>query len=156
MGYIVIPALILVMHAPADKTTLADFGRFTSVINREVSLVDSDGWSHEGIIRAATSSAVTMQLGSTFRTFPSKAIVRAERLRDRSIDGAIKGAIAGLLWGGLASQGADNERQGARIALFVTALCSGLGYAIDYADTNRQTFYQVQPPKPALKVSLRF
>ena len=97
-----------------------------------------------------------MQFGSTYRTFQNGVIASADRRRDRSIDGAIKGAIVGLIWGAMASQGANNESEAARIALYTTTVFTGIGYVIDASQSNRQPLYLARFPQPPLKVSLRF
>src|SRR5262245_52977740 len=116
---LIIPLLLAVIYlpVPVDKAALADFGRFSKAVGQHVALVDVDGLAHDGVVRAASSSAITVQTGKTYRTFQNGTIVSAERLRDSSVDGAIRGALFGLIYGAMASQGADTLQQGRNIAL---------------------------------------
>ena len=158
MGYLIVPTLLVILFAPApaSKPALADFGRFSKAIGQQISIVDTQGVVHEGTLRAASSAGVTMQFGPTTRMFQSGSIASAERLRDRSFDGAIRGALFGIVYGVLASQGATNDRQALQIALGMTTTCAGMGFALDYSQSHRQALYRaVNDPAP-LKVSLRF
>ena len=159
MGYFVLPLLLLIGVVPAPSpsaATLADFDRFSKAVGHRIALVDAEGIVREGVVRAVSSSDVTMQFGSTEKVFPSATIASADRLKDGRVDGAVRGALFGLVVGALASQGARDEGEATRIGLASMALYSAIGWAIDASQTHRQPLYKANLPPPAVKVSLRF
>ena len=159
MEFLTIPVLLLVIFAPvpSDKAKLADFGRFSNAIGQQISLVDDDGFVHEGVLRAASSSEVTMEFGSSTKTFKRDVIASGERKRDGRIDGLIKGMLIGLLHAGAVV--AEPETRGSRGTIWLTTLTfwASIGYVVDATQNHPQPIYRAPaPPKPAVKMSLRF
>ena len=163
MGYFILPLLIAIAVAPMpqpSETTLANFSRFSRTTGTRISLVERDGTVREGKVSAATADTVTIAFGIGERTFPKTEIVSAERLRDSSKDGAIRGALFGAVMGLIASQGFSSSDD-ARNAFYISvAVYSGIGWALDASQTNRQPIYRVPgsaaAAQPTVKMSLRF
>lgn len=145
MGFLIIPALVLIVVAPGtgpSKATLAHFDRFQQSLNREISLVDQAGIVREGMLKSATANDVTMRFQSGDRTFAKPDIASAERLTDGRRDGAIKGAIFGAVVGIVAIQGTTTNAQGAAVWVFSTATYSAVGFGLDAAFKHRQPIYR--------------
>ena len=158
MGYLILPALILMLlPTPGARAhELEDFSRFSRAIGKEVSLVDRSGLIREGILEAATADGVTLRFGSATESFPRAEVASAERVKDGRIDGSVKGALLGIVLTALASQGYDSTTP--RYVPWVSiAAYTGVGYLLDAAEANRQPLYRApSAPAPKLKVSVRF
>ena len=157
---LVIPFVLLFFmgHGKAPESELVDFSRFAAAIGAEIAIVDREGIVREGVVTAASADDVTMSFSGTPKTFSRDVVASGERLRDGRRDGAIKGAVFGALVGlvmeGYSSGGAS------RAAGFVSAVAiySGIGWALDAAQNNREPIYRSPPPAPApgVKLTLRF
>lgn len=161
MGILTVPILLLFTLGPkSSDAALADFSKFSSAINKPIALVDRDGTVREGVLTNATGDDVTMRFGSGTRSFARADVVSAERLRDGSKDGALKGALFGALVGLLMAQAYDSDADAYNGFLGSVVVYTGIGWALDAAQTHRQPIYRVPASsaaaKPSVKMSLRF
>ena len=140
MSYLFLPTLIFVIlfpgYTPADK--LADFTRFAAVQGEEVAVVDMFGAESLGKLVAASETSITLGFGNATRSFDREYVLKADRLRDGTVDGLVKGMVVGALMGWAASL------QVAGSGPFFTSVAAygGLGYVLDRAQTNRAPLYR--------------
>ena len=106
---------------------------------------------------------MTISFSGTTKTFSRDLIARGERLRDGTRDGAIKGAIFGAVVGLAVARGySDGGASQAAGLVSAVAIYSGIGWALDAAQHNREPIYRVSPasnpgPEPGIKLlSVRF
>jgi len=131
-----------------------DFARMARLHDQEVAVFDHQGREHVGRLLSVTESTLTIGHDGRLHTIGQADILKAERTRDGVSDGVIRGLMVGLLVGIVS--GADQSRSTGGF-LVPVALFGAAGYLIDDLNTNRTLVYQApEPPKPALKVSLRF
>jgi hypothetical protein len=160
MGLLAFPLLLLLVFGPGPKPSdqeLSDVSRFSKAIGTAIALVDRDGTVREGLIAGVTADDLTMRFGSGSRAFPLVDIVSAERLRDGRKDGAIKGAIFGAVLGLIVVPFYETSGQKVGGVASMMALYSGIGWALDASQTNRELIYRsTTAPAGAVKVSLRF
>jgi hypothetical protein len=144
-------ALVMLAAVPmmANAQTLDDFSRLSKALNTDISLVEADGTVREGRLVAAGPDGVTMKFAAGTRVFRADQITSAERLKDRVGDGALKGAIVGVFLG-LVTQSTRADFWFSSIAIY-----SGIGFALDAAQTHRETLYRA-PPRPSMSLSFRF
>lgn len=163
MGYLALLATLLFVFAPLSEAAaqgLQDFARFSKAIGKEVVIVDQHGLVREGVVESSTADDVRLRIGSATHTLARQEVASAHHVKDSSDDGAAKGFLIGLVMGVMASQGSTQESMMTDYLLGV-ALYTGLGYAFDAMNVNRQAFYRAPAPassgpSPALKFSLRF
>lgn len=142
MGFLVLPAIIVIILAPdltpADK--LADFSRFATAQGEEVAVVDMFGAERIGRVVAASEANVTLQFGGATRAFDRADVFKADRLRDGNGDGLVKGMLVGGLLGWIAAMelGAAHGFAGS------VAVYGGIGYLMDRANTNRTPIYRIK------------
>lgn len=160
MGVAIFPLLLLLTIGPNPKPSdkaLADFSRFTRAIGAEVSLVEADGTVREGLVTAASTDQLTMTFAAGTRSFSRPVVASAERLRDSRKDGAIKGAIFGVVAGLVVAPFYDTSAQRMGAVVSQVALYSGIGWAVDAAQTHREPIYRSAPaPAAGVKVRARF
>lgn len=154
---LLIPVVAILLAIPAlQNQNIEDFSRFSKSVGQQISLVDSHGVVREGLLAAATADAVKMQFAGGEKSFSRAEVMSAERLHEGTVDGAMKGAILGFVMVALASQGTRNEAEAAKVAWISVAVYSGVGWAIDAAQTHRPPIYRAALPQPGVKMSLRF
>jgi hypothetical protein len=141
--------LLTIVPITANAQALEDFSRLSKALNTDISLVEADGTVREGKLVAAGPDGVTMQFASGTRAFKVDQIASAERLKDGVGDGALKGAIFGVFLG-LVTHSTRADFWVSSIAVY-----SGIGLALDAAQTHRETLYRA-PPRPSLSLSFRF
>ena len=158
MRHLTLPVLFAVFVAvPVQAQGLEDFASFSRAIGKEVSIVDSSGLLHEGIIEAATADAVTLRFGSATQSFPRAQIASGERIKDESSDGAIKGALWGLLLIILPNQGWNSTGDWFKGSCVIVTTFTVGGYLLDAAESHRQPLYRAAAASaPTLKMSWRF
>jgi hypothetical protein len=163
MTLLILPALLFLMVAPvpgAPDSVLADFSRFSKVVNTRIAIVDQDGTVHEGVVTEANLDAVKVRADSGLKSFSRASVASAERLRDGRIDGVLKGALFGLVIFGIASQGCDSTTRCHTGALIATT--AGIGYVLDAMESHRPPLYRAQAQReagklnPTLSLSFRF
>ncbi len=160
MGLLVFPLLLVLTVGTGGKPSeqkLADFSRLSKAVDTEIALVDRDGTVREGLLTAVSADSVTMRFGSGSRVFARMDVVSAERLRDGKKDGAIKGAIFGAVLGAIIAPYYETSNQRLGAIASSMAVYSGIGWALDASQKNREQLYRSLPsPGGAVKVSLRF
>jgi uncharacterized protein YcfJ len=158
---LVVPFVLLFFmgHGKVPESQLLDFSRFTEAIGAEIAIVDREGIVREGVVTAASADDVTMSFSGTPKTFSREVVASGERLRDGRRDGLVKGAVFGALVGLVVMQGYSSGGA-SQAAGFVSAVAiySGIGWALDAAQNNREPIYRSPAPAPApgVKLSVRF
>lgn len=143
MGFLTLPAIIVVMLLPGftPAGALADFSRFADAQGEEIAIVDMFGAERLGRIVAASDASVTLAFGAGPQTFNRADVLKADRLRDGTGDGLLKGAVIGALVGWMAAM----ELGTARGFASSIAVYGGIGFVLDYANTNRAPLYRPKP-----------
>lgn len=159
------PLLTLAAVPVAYAQQADDLSRFSRAIGREVSIVERSGLVREGVVETVTADEVVLRVGSSTQRLPGDAIARAALMKDGRRDGAIKGAIFGAITGAWAMYSYHrhpewinaNANLPGMFLLHVTSW-SALGWLLDAANTNRETFYQASAAvrKGTLQLSFRF
>jgi hypothetical protein len=148
--------VVFVAASTARAQGLDDLKSFSRAIGKDVSVVDRSGRIREGTVEEATADGVRLRVGSVTEWLPGPEIASAERMKDKSSDGALRGALWALAVALIPNQGWSSAGHywrsvGLAFVVFPTA-----GYLLDAAESNRQPLYRAPAPAPALKISWRF
>lgn len=153
MRYLVF-SMMLLTAVPASAQDGEVFARIGGALNREIALVESDGTVRRGVLEKVTADEASVRFAAGVRTFSRQNILTIERMRDGILDGAIRGAIVGGLLG-LATLGYPEGTARAGIWMCSIVAYSGIGLALDAAQTHREMLYR-SPRGASMSLSFRF
>jgi hypothetical protein len=168
MRFVILPLVMVLTAAPAfaqQSRGLRDFSVFVTAIDQQISIVEIDGTTREGLVVAAGPDGVTMKFATEERTYTDMQIASAERLKDGRLDGVAKGLLWGAVLGLLGSQGYTSEQSALGQWARGVAAMGAIGYVLDAAETNREALYRrpISPSgtggsllAPSLAVRIRF
>jgi hypothetical protein len=143
MEFLILPLLIGLIAVPSpgpSAARLADFTRLDGVEHEEVYVVDTSGLERRLTLVEAGDAAVKFMVGQQQLEIHRDAILRVDRVRDSSLDGAIKGMLFGLLVGAAIESNVSDGN--GRYLLQGALTYGGIGYLFDRGHTGRQAVYR--------------
>jgi hypothetical protein len=143
MEFLILPLIVGLIAVPTpgpSAARLADFTRLGGVEHEEVYVVDASGLERRLTVVEAGDAAVKFMVGQQQLEMSRDAILRVDRVRDSSLDGAIKGLLFGLLVGAAIETTLSDGN--CRYLLQGALTYGSIGYLFDRGHTARQAVYR--------------
>ena len=143
MEFLILPLIVGLIAIPSPTPSaerMADFTRLGGLERQEVYVVDTSGQERRVTLVEAGDAAVKFMIGQQQIEMNRDAILRVDRVRDSSLDGAIKGMLFGLLIGAVIESNASDTN--GRYLLQGALAYGSIGYLFDRGHAARQPVYR--------------